>query len=67
MWFLPEFVPEFMPGPELSASILFLDELTAADQRLQTSAHSLILESNVGDHQLPACLPAGWLAGGRRR
>ena len=36
------FPPEFLPGPEQPAGILFLDELTAADQRLQISAYSLI-------------------------
>ena len=51
------FPPEFLPGPEQPAGILFLDELTAADQRLQISAYSLILDRKVGHYQLPA----GWL------
>jgi hypothetical protein len=37
--------------------VLFLDELTAADQRLQISAYSLILDRRVGHYQLPD----GWL------
>ena len=51
------FPPEFLPGPELPEGILFLDELTAADQRLQTSAYSLILDRRVGDYRLPD----GWM------
>ena len=55
MWF----PPEFLPGPEQPAGILFLDELTAADQRLQISAYSLILDRRVGHHRLPD----GWQVG----
>lgn len=51
------FPPEFLPSPDQASGILFLDELTAADQRLQTSAYSLILDRRVGDYQLPA----GWM------
>ena len=47
------FPPEFLPTPEQPAGILFLDELTAADQRLQISAYSLILDRRVGNYQLP--------------
>jgi MoxR-like ATPase len=47
------FPPEFLPGPEQPAGILFLDELTAADQRLQISAYSLILDRRVGHYMLP--------------
>ena len=47
------FPPEFLPGPEQPAGILFLDELTAADQRLQISAYSLILDRRVGHYKLP--------------
>jgi MoxR-like ATPase len=50
------FPPEFLPPPEQPAGILFLDELTAADQRLQISAYSLILDRRVGHY----VLPAGW-------
>jgi hypothetical protein len=47
------FPPEFLPSPEQPDGILFLDELTAADQRLQISAYSLILDRRVGKYQLP--------------
>jgi MoxR-like ATPase len=47
------FPPEFLPTPGQPAGILFLDELTAADQRLQISAYSLILDRKVGHYQLP--------------
>lgn len=50
------FPPEFLPDPDRPAGILFLDELTAADQRLQTSAYSLILDRRVGLYDLPE----GW-------
>ncbi len=50
------FPPEFLPTAEQPAGILFLDELTAADQRLQISAYSLILDRRVGDY----LLPDGW-------
>jgi MoxR-like ATPase len=50
------FPPEFLPTPEQPAGILFLDELTAADQRLQISAYSLILDRKVGNY----VLPEGW-------
>ena len=49
--------PEFLPPPEAPQGILFLDELTAADQRLQISAYSLILDRRVGNYRLPD----GWL------
>jgi MoxR-like ATPase len=51
------FPPEFLPGADQPAGILFLDELTAADQRLQTSAYSLILDRRVGRYELPD----GWM------
>ncbi|ANB02938.1 AAA family ATPase [Ectothiorhodospira sp. BSL-9] len=47
------FPPEFLPGPDQPEGILFLDELTAADQRLQISAYSLILDRRVGHYHLP--------------
>jgi hypothetical protein len=49
VWFPPEFLPE----PGSPHGILFLDELTAADQRLQISAYSLILDRRVGNYRLP--------------
>jgi MoxR-like ATPase len=51
------FPPEFLPGEDEPEGILFLDELTAADQRLQISAYSLILDRRVGKYRLPE----GWL------
>ena len=51
------FPPEFLPGADTPAGILFLDELTAADQRLQISAYSLILDRRVGHY----ALPDGWM------
>ena len=47
------FPPEFLPGADQPQGILFLDELTAADQRLQISAYSLILDRRVGHYRLP--------------
>ncbi len=47
------FPPEFLPAPDQPAGILFLDELTAAEQRLQISAYSLILDRRVGNYRLP--------------
>ena len=51
------FPPEFLPAPEQPDGILFLDELTAADTRLQVSAYSLILDRRVGNYRLPE----GWM------
>jgi len=51
------FPPEFLPGADEPDGILFLDELTAADQRLQISAYSLILDRRVGHYRLPD----GWM------
>jgi MoxR-like ATPase len=51
------FPPEFLPSQQEPEGILFLDELTAADQRLQISAYSLILDRRVGNYRLPD----GWL------
>jgi hypothetical protein len=47
------FPPEFLPGADQPEGILFLDELTAAEQRLQISAYSLILDRRVGNYRLP--------------
>ncbi|MBK5937775.1 AAA family ATPase [Halochromatium roseum] len=47
------FPPEFLPSADQPEGILFLDELTAADQRLQISAYSLILDRRVGHYRLP--------------
>lgn len=50
------FPPEFLPTKDEPEGVLFLDELTAADQRLQISAYSLILDRKVGHY----VLPDGW-------
>lgn len=47
------FPPEFLPAADQPEGLLFLDELTAADQRLQISAYSLILDRRVGHYRLP--------------
>jgi MoxR-like ATPase len=47
------FPPEFLPSADEPDGILFLDELTAAEQRLQISAYSLILDRRVGHYRLP--------------
>ena len=47
------FPPEFLPTADQPDGILFLDELTAADRRLQVSAYSLILDRRVGNYRLP--------------
>jgi hypothetical protein len=47
------FPPEFLPTPDQPDGILFIDELTAAEQRLQISAYSLILDRRVGHYRLP--------------
>ncbi len=47
------FPPEFLPTADQPEGILFLDELTAADQRLQISAYSLILDRRVGHYRIP--------------
>ncbi len=51
------FPPEFLPRADQPEGILFLDELTAAEQRLQISAYSLILDRRVGRY----ALPDGWM------
>lgn len=57
VWFPPEFLPDADGGGADAAGILFLDELTAADPRLQASAYSLILDRHVGRYRLPE----GWM------
>jgi MoxR-like ATPase len=46
-WYTPEFLPRDGQG------ILFLDELSAAEPRLQVAAYQLILDRRVGEYQLP--------------
>lgn len=51
-WFAPEFLPR-RPGP----GVVLLDELNAAEPRLQKSAYQLLLDRRVGEYRLPD----GWL------
>ncbi len=50
IWYPPEFLPRD------GAGILFLDELSAAEPRLQVAAYQLILDRRVGEYRLPS----GW-------
>jgi hypothetical protein len=45
--------PEFLPGPESPPTLLFLDELTGAEPRLQVSAYQLLLSRRIGSYRLP--------------
>ena len=54
IWYPPEFLPREGRG------ILFLDELSAAEPRLQVAAYQLILDRRVGDYHLP---PDWWVVG----
>lgn len=47
IWYPPEFLPRDGEG------ILFLDELSAAEPRLQVAAYQLILDRRVGEYRLP--------------
>lgn len=58
-WYRPEFLPtENRPG------VLFLDELTAAEPRLQASSYELVLDRRVGPHELP---DEWWVVGAGNR
>jgi hypothetical protein len=45
--------PEFLPGPQSPPTLLFLDELTGAEPRLQVSAYQLLLSRRIGSYKLP--------------
>lgn len=45
--------PEFLPGPSSNPTLLFLDELTGAEPRLQVSAYQLLLSRRIGSYHLP--------------
>lgn len=47
------FPPEFLPSPSDPPTLLFLDELTGAEPRLQVSAYQLLLSRRVGEYVLP--------------
>ncbi len=51
--------PEFLPTIEAPV-VLFLDELTAAEPRIQASAYQLILDRCIGAHRLP---DQAWVVG----
>jgi hypothetical protein len=44
--------PSFLPPADDKPHVLFTDELTAAEPRLQASAYQLLLDRRVGDHVL---------------
>lgn len=69
VWFLPEFLPRAeevissvnpATGKPYDGVIIFLDELTAAEPRLQASAYELILDRRVGTYKLPDSV---WVVG----
>lgn len=45
--------PEFLPDNNSPPTILFLDELTGAEPRLQVSAYQLLLSRRIGNYFLP--------------
>ena len=49
VWYMPEFIP-LVDEP----TIIFLDELTAADSRLQASAYELVLDRQIGGKPIPS-------------
>jgi hypothetical protein len=44
--------PSFLPPVDNLPHVIFLDELTAAETRLQASAYQLLLDRRVGDHEV---------------
>lgn len=55
IWMRPEFFPV-----EDKPTVIFLDELTAAEPRIQASSYQLILDRRIGSHVLP---PSAWVVG----
>jgi hypothetical protein len=51
--------PEFLPRADVPV-VIFLDELTAAEPRLQASAYQFILDRSIGKHRLPE---QAWVVG----
>jgi hypothetical protein len=45
--------PEFLQGADAPPTLLFLDELTGAEPRLQVSAYQLLLSRRIGSYYLP--------------
>lgn len=55
IYYLPEFLPttEMIEAWGKKGCIIFLDELSAAEPRLQASAYELILDRRIGKYKLP--------------
>jgi len=55
IYYLPEFLPteEMIENWSKKGAIIFLDELSAAEPRLQASAYELILDRRIGKYKLP--------------
>lgn len=55
IYYLPEFLPteEMIDSWGKTGAIIFLDELSAAEPRLQASAYELILDRRIGKYILP--------------
>lgn len=51
------YVPDFFPGEDTPAGILFLDEITSAPHAVQAVAYQMCLDRRVGDYHLPD----GWM------
>ena len=45
--------PEFFPNKDSAPGVVFLDELTAAEPRMQATAYQLVLDRRIGPHALP--------------
>lgn len=54
-WLKPEFLPSEgeVEAEGYDGSIIFLDELSTAEPRLQSSAYQLLLDRKVGEYKLP--------------
>lgn len=52
VFYTPTFLPQF-EGP----GVIFVDELTAADRRLQAASYGLMLERRIGEYGVPD----GWI------
>ncbi len=55
VYFTPEFYPteESLKAEGYDGAILFLDEISNCDSRMQVSAHELLLDRTVGSYRLP--------------
>lgn len=55
IYYLPEFLPteEMISRWKKKGAIIFLDELSAAEPRLQAAAYELILDRRIGKYELP--------------